>query len=182
MQTQCTIPDCGRPVWARRWCDMHYQRWRNHGSPLWQPALPFYKQFWALVQKTDDCWLWVGGHRRRCYGSLKVKGKTVFAHRVAYEELVGPIPKGLTLDHLCRNRPCVRPSHLEPVSLKVNILRGQGPAARNATKTHCIHGHEFTEANTYSYRGGRFCRQCIRRRSRESWRRRHWGTISKSQS
>jgi hypothetical protein len=90
------------------------------------------------------------------------------AHRVAFEWLVGPVPKGLVLDHLCRNRGCVNPSHLEPVTQQVNTLRGAGPAARNANKAHCKWGHEFTPENTgVDKRGKRWCKTCSLRRGYE---------------
>jgi hypothetical protein len=82
------------------------------------------------------------------------------AHRYGYELQVGSVPDGLTLDHLCRNRACVRASHLEPVTSKVNILRGEGLAAKNAAKTHCDNGHLFSEANTLRTSIQRVCRIC----------------------
>lgn len=92
------------------------------------------------------------------------------AHRVAYEATVGPIPKGLQVDHLCRNRLCVNPSHLEAVTPAENKRRGFSPPAINARKTHCIHGHELAGANVY-YRkdrpGRRQCRECERIRKRK---------------
>jgi hypothetical protein len=98
------------------------------------------------------------------------------AHRVAYEDRIGPIPKGLVLDHLCRDPLCVNPFHLEPVTLKVNNRRGLGPiiasrlqTARNRARTHCKHGHPFTPENTYRERDGRRCRRCAARR-RSEWR------------
>lgn len=85
------------------------------------------------------------------------------AHRVSYETFVGPIPAGLTLDHLCRNTLCINPAHLEPVTIKENVLRGDGPTARNARKTHCDRGHAFDETNTGpNANGGRSCRACKR--------------------
>lgn len=84
------------------------------------------------------------------------------AHRVAFELIRGCIPNGLVLDHLCRNRGCVNPDHLEPVTFRENIMRGVGYTAQQARKTHCRHGHEFTVENTYVWRGGRICRTCRR--------------------
>lgn len=105
------------------------------------------------------------GATRNGYGMTHEiqKGKRVYVpvHRVAYEAAKGPIPEGLHIDHLCRNRACCNPDHLEAVTKRVNTLRGVGPTARNAAKTHCKWGHEFTPDNTIwrSY-GGRECRAC----------------------
>jgi len=94
------------------------------------------------------------------------------AHRFAYEALVGPIPEGLKLDHLCRNRACVNPDHTEPVTDRVNTLRGFGPTAMNARATHCSEGHEFTDENTYlNQSGSRVCLTCMRAAQREWWHR-----------
>lgn len=109
----------------------------------------------------DDCWRWVGEIDSYGYGRMRVGGKYRKAHRVVYEELVGPIATGLTLDHLCRNRRCVRPDHLEPVTRKENILRGSNFTAINARKTHCPKGHEYIPANTLiTASGARRCRAC----------------------
>jgi hypothetical protein len=82
----------------------------------------------------------------------------VLAHRMAYELARDPIPAGLVIDHLCRNKRCVNPSHLEAVEQRVNLLRGE----TNSAKTHCINGHEFTPDNTYMWQGKRSCRACRR--------------------
>jgi hypothetical protein len=117
----------------------------------------------------QGCWTWTGSHNLG-YGQIQAGARSsARVHRVAYEMLVGPIPNGLSLDHLCRNRSCVRPSHLEPVTNRVNVLRGAGLAAANAAKTHCIRGHEFTPENTYLTRKGRDCRICHTQFCRE-WR------------
>jgi hypothetical protein len=90
-----------------------------------------------------------------------------YAHRWSYEHFVGPIPEGLHIDHLCRVRRCVNPDHLEPVTPKENYLRGEGPTARNSTKTHCKYGHKFDKSNTSVYGGRRHCNECGRRRQRK---------------
>jgi len=118
--------------------------------------------FWAKVEKTATCWLWRGSLDRLGYGMVKVNGRSRAAHRVAWEFSRGPIPAGLTLDHLCRVRNCVNPNHLEPVTLRENILRGTGVAANHARQTTCIHGHPLTAGNSYSRPGRRErrCRAC----------------------
>lgn len=112
----------------------------------------------------DKCWTWQGSTKPQGYGniSLIVNGakSSYRVHRVSYEAFIGPIPVGLTLDHLCRNRACINPSHLEPVSLKENILRGQTLAAAQAQQTHCKKGHPLSGGNLRIYRGHRHCRAC----------------------
>ncbi len=100
------------------------------------------------------------------YGQLGVDGTKVQAHRFAYELLVGPIPDGLEIDHLCRVTACVNPAHLEPVTGQVNTLRGDTPAAKNAAKTHCPQGHVYSVKNTGVGNGRRRCRTCGRERTR----------------
>ena len=115
--------------------------------------------FWNKVEKTESCWPWKGrltenGYARYQFGS----GRTVAAHRVAYALLRGPIPSGMTLDHLCRVRHCVNPAHLEPVTMKENILRGNGLAATLARRKECPKGHGpffWSEVQ-----GRRLCKRC----------------------
>lgn len=112
--------------------------------------------------RDDDCRVWIGSRNPKGYGQIWSNGRTVQAHRLAYELEHGPIPTGLMLDHLCRNPSCVNPAHLQPVTLRENVRRGlNNPAAINARKTHCVHGHPFDEANTYVwYQNGWPCRRC----------------------
>lgn len=95
------------------------------------------------------------------YGRVYRDGRTQLAHRISYEQHRGPIPGNLHIDHLCRNKGCINPDHLEPVTLVENVMRGNGIGARNAAKTHCPQGHPYDEANTIrGYNGGRSCRTC----------------------
>lgn len=112
----------------------------------------------------EGCWLWTGCINPGGYGRLGGR----LAHRVSYEVFVGEIPVGLTLDHLCYVTACVRPEHLEPVTIAENLRR-----QRSASKTECKSGHQYTPANTYIRPSGqRDCRECIRIRAREYQRRR----------
>lgn len=122
------------------------------------------ERFWAKIDLSGDCWLWRASLDRDGYGRFALAHSTIVrAHRYAYELLVGPIPEGLTIDHLCRVRHCVNPAHLEPVTGRENTLRGDTTAALNAAKETCPQGHPFDAANTYlPARGGRECRACRR--------------------
>jgi hypothetical protein len=134
------------------------------------------ERFWSKVDKTETCWLWTGAKTSQGYGRFNLTEHWVLAHRFAYELLVGPIPDGLTIDHVkangCTSTACVKavadehgPAHLEPVTMRENLLRGDTFQAANAAKTHCPRGHPFDEVNTYINRGRRFCRECKRQQS-----------------
>lgn len=110
------------------------------------------------------CFEWGGSRTTEGYGRIQISRHERRAHRVAYELLVGPIPAGLQLDHLCRNRACVNPDHLEPVSSRVNTLRGVGVSAVNARKVACPRGH--TSFKTVSTTGERYCPTCLNERRR----------------
>ena len=122
------------------------------------------------IDATGDCWLWCGSLKGNGYGEVSVDGVRSGVHRVVYEALVGPIPEGLQIDHLCRVRHCVNPDHLEPVTPGENIRRGQ-TGAHERRKTHCPQGHAYSPENTYRrVDGHRHCRTCVLKQQREAYR------------
>lgn len=126
--------------------------------------------FWSRVDK-GECWIWTGARFRQGYGRFKHWGRDTVAHRFSYEWEVGAVPEGLELDHLCKNKGCVRPSHLEAVTASVNQRRTNSPVAKNASKTHCVRGHALSGTNVYrKSNGGRGCRECHRMHGRKSYR------------
>jgi hypothetical protein len=183
MSPQCSRPGCDKALHSHGLCGMHSQRLRRRGDPDAAPRrdadpLP---RFWASVKKTEDCWIWTGRISEHGYGLFNTGRRSLgenrrhYAHRYSYELLVGPIPEGLTLDHLCHtqddacadadnclHRRCCNPAHLEPVTSAVNTRRGSA-----ARKTHCKYKHELTAANTYrqSATGRRSCIECRKLRA-----------------
>ena len=125
------------------------------------------QRFWSKVKKTNNCWEWTAT-RDNGYGRFNLNGKLIYAHRFSYEQINGSVPKGLQLDHLCRNPICVNPEHLEAVTNKENCIRGDHKTnSNNRKKTHCIRGHEFNLKNTYITKNNRrSCRICHRNRMR----------------
>lgn len=123
-------------------------------------------RFWAKVEcgQPDECWPWTGTPDNG-YGRFWAGGKSLLAHRVAWILKHGDVPPGKQLDHLCRNRACCNPAHLEPVTIAVNVLRGNGVTATNASKAHCLRGHALDAENTYiTPSGTRNCKTCQRAR------------------
>jgi hypothetical protein len=180
----CEIPGCDEETHARGWCQKHYWRWKRHGDPLIETVIvgDHQRRFWSKVDKNGPvpkgrpdlgpCWVWGGGivaGSNGGYGTFQVsKYKAKKAHRVAYEWEAGPIPEGMTLDHLCHNddgscpggraclhRRCVRPSHLEPVTAGVNSGRVKN------RKEACVNGHRFDEQEYQRFSGPyRLCVVC----------------------
>lgn len=130
------------------------------------------ERFWAKVQlptEPDGCLIWSASKCHLGYGRMSVAGRSAKAHRVSYELLVGPIPEGLVIDHLCRNRACVNPNHLEAVTQKVSVHRGGGVAAIKARKTRCHVGHPLAGDNLRIDSYGRHCRACAIKRDADRY-------------
>ena len=143
--------------------------------------MPLPASFWAKIDKAGpipvarpdlgNCWVWTSWLSQG-YGRTYVNGrKNVLVHRAVYEELVGPFPVGLEPDHLCMNRACCNPAHIEPVTRSVNVKRGHAGewlAAKQKAKTHCPQGHPYSPDNTYVHpkNGQRHCRQCMQARAK----------------
>lgn len=161
----CSIPACHNPYRAKGFCSPHYDRWRYHGDPL-AGGLPVTatteERFWHKVdvRGPEECWEWKASLDTDGYGMFRHRkpfDRMYGAHRYAYENLIGPIPDGLQLDHLYRNHKCVNPRHLEPVTLLENIRRGV------AHHPYCRWGHAFSPLNTrLDKEGHRICKKCVR--------------------
>ena len=130
------------------------------------------ERFWSKVQRgkeISDCWHWLAYCQPKGYGLFRLDGSMKLAHRIAYNLCVGPIPEGLQLDHLCRNPWCVNPTHLEVVTNRENVLRGNAILPHK----HCPQGHTYDNENTYvSPDGRKSCRTCNNQKSREYRQRR----------
>jgi len=131
------------------------------------------RRFWAKVRPDRfGCLLWIGAKKPLGYGNFTFGGRTYLPHRLAWEWKNGPIPEGQVIDHLCRNRLCVKVSHLQVVTQRVNVLRGNSPSGGHSRATHCPKGHPYDAANTHFHRGRRYCRECEREWKRMYNRRR----------
>lgn len=162
----CAVAECDRRQHARSLCKTHYNR-ELRDRPFPPLPVPYAagndEAFWSRVEKSDGCWEWTGSKTAQGYGNVRLPtGTNGYAHRVAYTLAIGEIPAGKVLDHLCRNRSCVRPDHLEPVSQRENVLRGA--SAYGPLKTACPHGHDMTDATNVYARpdGSKVCRSCAR--------------------
>src|SRR5260221_7559433 len=129
----------------------------------------------------SGCWIWIGA-KTLGYGKFGDGARTFWAHRWVYEQMIGTIPTGLQIDHLCRVPSCVNPTHLEPVTSRENMLRGESPAWRTYRTGICLRGHLLTPENTVWRLGGRWrqCRTCLKTWKREDYRRKKQSAISPS--
>jgi hypothetical protein len=160
---ECQAPGCEKPARhaGASYCPMHASRLLRRGT-LDDPRPSPLDRFFLRVRQEGDCWLWTG-QSTHGYGTFSLLNRKFRAHRWIYEQMRADIPPGLHLDHLCRQTLCVNPWHLDPVTNRVNVLRGTSLLAQQAARTACIHGHEFTLENTYvDSRGHRNCRACTR--------------------
>jgi hypothetical protein len=173
--TDCSVPDCTHPARKRGWCGTHYSRWRRTGDLSLRRITPAEdrERFLSKIDRRsqNECWPWLGTILNTGYGQFVARGRKFMAHRYSYEVHVGPIPDGLTIDHVaawgCTRLDCVNPSHLEPVTMGVNVLRGTAVSAINAAKTGCSEGHEFDATKVVKGRVERFCRACSNQKQRE---------------
>lgn len=163
MSYVCSIDGCDRIPSCRGWCRAHYERWRRHGDPLMTltPRVSP-ERFWERTATEGDCVVWTGTLYRNGYGCARWDGKGRLAHRLAFFLRMGRWPDGI-LRHLCNNRRCVL--HVVEGTYSENTLDSVAAGTHNlASKTHCVRGHEFTEANTRRSADGRkrWCRTCDR--------------------
>lgn len=161
----CRTEDCKRPASRRGLCTTHYFRQYERGTLDLQPRRTPEERFWAMVTKTEDCWLYTGNSDGRGYGKFEIQRRsydgtrpavTMMAHRYAYTLLVGPILEDLELDHLCEVKLCVRPDHLDP------ITRAEHQRRTYMRRTHCNRGHALTSENVRMRGTVRVCRECER--------------------
>lgn len=123
------------------------------------------------MNASGGCWEWLSVLTHNGYGRFWMTKGTKVAHRISYEMKKGPIGSGLQTDHLCRNRKCVNPAHLEVVTLQENVRRGMSVQNVNRMKTHCKKGHSYSGVNLFiDAAGGRICRECRRKYIREYMR------------
>lgn len=181
VQRTCSVEGCERPHFTHTWCSAHYGRWKRHGDlqvdvPIGRkgrkdgPFVVFSEleaRFWpkvAIPANPLDCWEWTAAKDKVSgYGRMQLGGTSGYAHRVSYELSMGQIGDGLQIDHLCRNKSCVNPLHLQAVPAALNVQR----APRNQV-THCPQGHPYSGDNLRMAGGRRLCRTCQMDRARVS--------------
>ena len=169
---------CGKSVFANGLCHNHNMMLWEYGRTHKAPRPTIEERFWSFVDKTENeqgCWLWKGSLVHG-YGHFTIGYKMIRAQRFAYELLVGPVPDGLILDHLCRVTNCIRPDHLEPVTNRENVRRGKC----GILKTHCVRGHPLKGINLRltikDSNERRICKQCTKDRAKKHY----WATRQKT--
>lgn len=177
-------PQCGKAfvvpyaAYSKTYCDAECYHASRVGT-----GRPIEQRFWEQVDKNGPvptnrpdlgpCWVWTGKLNKKSHYAQLNTEREKYAHRVSYELLIGPIPDGLELDHLCQNRACVNPAHLEPVTRQVNFLRGNHPNAIAIRTGFCKRGHPRTPENLRTNKDGcKVCRACDREKQRERYRNR----------
>lgn len=185
-QRTCTADDCDGPHEARGLCNSHYRRALRSGSLKKLPPTTEPERFWQKVNVEGVCWEWESALNTSGYGHFRSRGRNVLAHRWSYEHLVGQIPEGLQIDHLCKNIRCVLPDHLEPVTPQINTHRSSRAALQVAI-THCPSGHPYSGENLYrippsatAAGSRRSCRECSRAANRRWYQRNREAQVERS--
>lgn len=167
MTKPCSVQDCDNPSLCKSMCRTHYKRMARNGHLElvgWPPAprIPLAERFWSRVEKTSGCWIWQGRLDTGGYGTIGHEGKTLRAHRVAFELSGNELTDGLVIDHLCQVKRCVNPDHMEQVTQAENVARAPhpGPIGQRWSKNG-LGPHEHSECGTAgSYKRGCRCDAC----------------------
>lgn len=175
---KCSFDGCENNRGYKNWCPAHYQQWKrgNGMTPLYQkqrkkgspPVVRYVEELSSISGVVGPCHTFIGSVSSDGYCHVRVNGVQVKTHRYTYELKNGPIPEGLVIDHMCRNRKCCNADHLRAVTRYVNSTENVigSASALCAAKTHCLNGHPFDEKNTVYKQGSRQCRECIKVRAK----------------